>query len=243
MSLIHQALKKLEGERAHSVPRTEYGFRGGAHSIRKAALIIPIAIGIAAAIYFAAPSNKTPQPVNPETTAVKPRLSSIQAKPSAAELNQKGLIVFAQGRYDEAATFFREASAVEPNGAHLYNNMGLAMMRRGDRVGAEAAFKKALELKGSYPEAMNNLAVLLMDSNDLKKAQALLNDAIIADPGYADAVFNLAVLLERKGDIEAAIIHYESFINKGGDAETVLQVKKKVMALRASLILKNARGG
>src|SRR3989304_2700636 len=136
MSLIHQALKKLEGERAHSVPRTEYGFRGGAHSIRNANCNRDNERGLAAAISFAPPSNKTPQPVNPETTAVKPRLSSIQAKPSAAELNQKGQIVFAQGRYDEAATFFREASAVEPNGAHLSKNMGLAMMRRGDIVTA-----------------------------------------------------------------------------------------------------------
>lgn len=242
MSLIHQALKKLEGERAHGEPKAEYGFRTGARPLNKAALAIPIAIGIAAAFYFAAPSNKKEAPLLPKTTDARPQ-AAVQAKPSALELNQKGLIVFAQGGYDEAAAIFREASAIEPGAAHLYNNMGLAMMRRSDLAGAEAAFRKALELKAGYPEAMNNLAVLLMGRGDLKKARPLLEDAIKSDPGHADAVFNLAVLLERIGDLEGAVSRYESFINKGGDAETVLQVKKKVMALRSSLILKNARGG
>lgn len=243
MSLIHQALKKAEGERAHSGPRTDYGFRGGRGAgLRKAALVIPVALVIGAVFYFSSPSDKKAAPAISVNAPAQPQ-ASIPATPAALDLNQKGLALFAHGQYDEASSVFREASAVEPKAAHPYNNMGLAMMRQGDRAGAEAAFKKAMELKSGYPEAMNNLAALLMDSGDVKKAETLLNDAVKADPGYADALFNLAVLLERKGDIEAAIERYEGFIDRGKDADAVLQVKKKVMALRASIILRNARGG
>ncbi|HBG45968.1 MAG TPA: hypothetical protein DDW94_03165 [Deltaproteobacteria bacterium] len=242
MSLIHQALKKLEGERAGGAIRRDYAFRGGSNSISsRALLIIPVIIGAVAAFFFLTPSNTRNTAVTAPQAAVQPATPATPSRPSAEELNRKGMEQYSLGRLEEAATAFKEASGIEPGAAFIHNNIGLSSMRLGKRQDAEAAFKKAIALEPGYTEARNNYASLLISSGSLKKAQVLLEEALKSNPGYADAHFNLAVLLEKRGDLAGAIGHYEAFLNKDGKADGE-KVKKKIMELRSALILKEARG-
>lgn len=244
MSLIHQALKKLEGESVHGASRREYSFSLKGARASRLALALPAALGLAAALYMLSPGSDASR-IGGQTEPAKAQAQAPApaAEPTADGLNRQGMEEYALGRYKEAAAAFRRASSLDAQSAHIDSNLGLSLHRLGDRAGAETAFKKALGLRQEgYPEAMNNYAALLFEAGDLKKAGGLLDEALKAAPGYADAHFNMAALLEKKGEMAAAIEHYERFLGGGADAEASAQVRKKIMVLRSALILKHARG-
>lgn len=242
MSLIHQALKKVEGSRTHDA-RVRYAFKNpGVRALRRYALPLVFIISAVSAYLLFAPAKKN-ETAKPPVAAVKaPPVPEASSQAPAIDFNAKGMDEFRAGRFKEAEGLFRKALEAGPLSESVHNNLGLTLMKLGKKDEAEVNFKKALEIRPGYPEALNNYACLLAESGKSKKALPLLERAIKADPAYGDARFNLAVLLEKKGDLQGALSSYEEFIRTEPAATEAAQVRKKLMVLRSELILKQAGG-
>lgn len=245
MSLIHQALKKLEGAK-HPASASEYSFKKpGIKALRPAVLPILVILSIISAYFLYPGASKNNIETKAPATAARnvPQAGvASPARPVHVDLNSQAIEEYRSGRFDKAIALFTKAAETMPVSAAARSNHGLAAMRLGKKNEAEAAFKKALELDPVHPQALNNYACLLAESGKTAKARAMLEKAIKADPSYADAHFNLAVLLEKKGDFTGALTGYEEFIRLEPSDSAAAQVRKKLMELRSEIIIKQAGG-
>ncbi len=156
-------------------------------------------------------------------------------------MNEQGVDEYRSGRFDKSEALFKKA-ANEKLSANAHNNLGVAAMRLQKKGVAESAFKKALETEPENPFALNNYASLLAETGKTEKATSMLEKAIAAAPSHADAHFNLAVLLEKKGDLAGALARYEEFLRLAPSDGEAGKVRKKLMALRSEIIVKQAGG-
>ena len=248
MSLIHQALKKLEGGRHRGAAR-EYSFKKpGIKALRTAILPLLVTLSIVSAYFLFPSASKKNADIKAQPAAgqnAQPAGAGTPAAPAPsmpADLNSQAMDEYRSGRFDKAEALFTKAARSGQASAGVYSNQGLAAMRLGRKKEAEAAFKKALKLDPFHPQALNNYASLLAEAGKTSKAGAMLEKAIAAVPSYADAHFNLAVLLEKKGDFQGALASYEEFIRLEPSDGSAPQVRKKLMALRSEIIVRQAGG-
>lgn len=248
MSLIHQALKKLEGAKHPGAP-SEYSFKKpGIKALRPAVLPVLVLLSVISAyfLYPGASKNNMESKV-PAIAAQNTPQAVTGAVPSPAsqvpvDFNAQATEEYRSGRFDKAEALFAKAAQSGSSSASVHSNRGLAAMRLGKKSEAEAAFKKALDLDASHSQALNNYACLLAEAGKTAKAGAMLEKAIKTDPSYADAHFNLAVLLEKKGDLTGALASYEEVIRLDSADSGSAQVRKKLMELRSEIIIKQAGG-
>jgi Flp pilus assembly protein TadD len=66
-----------------------------------------------------------------------------------------------RGRAAEAAVEYRKSLEIEPNDAHVLNNLGIALVRDGRTQEAAAEFQKALDIEPGYADARRNLSIIL----------------------------------------------------------------------------------
>ncbi|MBI2400268.1 MAG: tetratricopeptide repeat protein [Deltaproteobacteria bacterium] len=248
MSLIHQALKKLEGAK-HPAAASEYSFKKpGIRALRPFVLPVLVLLSVISAyfLYTGASKNNIESKV-PAVAVQNPSQAGEAAMPMPAlqmpaDFNSQAMEEYRAGRFEKAAALFAKTAGSMPVSASAFSNQGLAAMRLGKKSEAEAAFKKALELDASHPQALNNYASLMAEAGKTAKAKAMLEKAIKTDPSYADAHFNLAVLLEKKGDLTGALAGYEEFIRLEPSDSAAAQVRRKLMELRSMIIIKQAGG-
>lgn len=246
MSLIHQALKKLDGTRGgYSTETLQHGparplGRSTAARLLIAAVLVTAAIAVAVFSSYAYRTyyiNKgTAANAGPNVPAAGPAPAG-DAVQSTAELNRQGMYLYHIGSYTESAREFNSALATAPDDPVLHNNLALAYMREGSRTKAETHFKKALELKPDYPEALNNHAMLLATEGRNIKALKLLERAVNLAPGYSDAVLNTAALLEGMERRTEAVRYYERYLAIGDKTAEAVAIRKKIALLRAAIIL------
>jgi tetratricopeptide (TPR) repeat protein len=62
-------------------------------------------------------------------------------------------------------------------------------------------------------EAVYNLGSLAEDRGDLEEAVRCYRQALDLSPDYADAHFNLAGALARSGRAEAAVVHWQRYLD------------------------------
>lgn len=263
MSLIHQALKKLEGAR-RGRPQAEPGPARSVSSpgTRKvnavliAVFIAAVGGGLAAYSYLGLGQktddrmNTTPEKASArrvQSSAVqgasedqpeaRPESRDGKAGPGESTHAERGMIFFRAGDYPRAATEFRAAAGSEPSNPVHHNNLGLALFRSGDASGAKRAFGEALRLRPGYPEGLNNYAVLLASMGELDRALETFEKAVSEDPGYADAYLNRAVVLENAGMTEEAVEAYRGYLRTGKDTDMQTRVRRKIAELRAGMIM------
>lgn len=243
MSIIHQALKKVEGIRhgysVHSLPSRPPAGRK-ARPLPVAVLTIALIASSATVFYFAGsrlsflkttlfPPLSRPQdgptPAEPKARGEKAPVSEPAAPGEAAskrpspslELNSKGLSLYNSGEFTRAAEEFKASIAAAEKETALQsaplNNLGMAYLAMGEASLAEEAFMEALSLRPDYPEALNNYALVLSRKGERRKAEAALLKAAGLSPSYAEPHLNLAILVEMDGRLEEALSHYERFLS------------------------------
>lgn len=255
MSLIHKALKKVEGETENAgneeqrLPAEEFmGEKDGLRSQltpRTIGLLVVAFISLGFAIYRwtsarkpaakPAPISAT-QPKAPEMPGqaqmIMPNLMDI-AQLDVEQLIAEGKRFYSAGKFDEALAKFLSASAKDPTNALAYNNLGLIYKKKGDVARAEGFYKQALSMKPDYPECLNNMGVLKAAQGDKLEAAVYLKKAVKLTPEYADAYFNLAVLNENEGNTKEAIRNYKSFLQftDSSDSALLAKIKQRVEQL------------
>lgn len=246
MSIIHQALKKVEGQKHGYSPAPSVLPKGVKEGLRLkwpvlgagfAAFIVLLALSL---FFYGLPARKAEESPKAGAPAVKTEPSP--QTPSAERRNRDGAELYRLGKYQEALTELKEAVRLEPGNAAYHNNLGVALMSVDMAAEAEDSFKTALELKPGYPEALNNYGALLEKKGDAKRAIEAYRKAVSIDSRYPDAHLNLAIALEKAGDGEGALEGYEKYLKTAPEGRLKADVNSKVMALRSGLILKRAKG-
>lgn len=260
MSIIHEALKKIEGAR--------HGY-AGAHTgravvarppQRKTTMVLAVVtvLVVVAAAAYTLWSEKTPSVQAPSKTPVQgvdtrpgqsPEAADKQPAASAGSQahvssDAKAIEFFNLGRYSEAAAEFAEGVKREPGNSVYLNNLGLAYFRMERIAEAEDAYKKALAINPVYPEALNNYGGLLAARGDHSGAIKNYKAAISLRPDYAHAHLNSAIAHELAGDLKTASDDYERFLSLADgakDAEVIGEVKRKLLMLRPALIVEDVK--
>lgn len=261
VSIIHEALKKIEGARHGYASAHTGGAVVARPPQRKTTMILAVVtvlVVVAAAVY-ALRSEKTPPvqapsktPVqgvdtrpgqSPESAAKQPAASTVTTGPQVWS-DAKGIEFFNLGRYSEAAAEFAEGVKKEPENSVYLNNLGLAYFRMERITEAEEAYKRALAINPVYPEALNNYGGLLAARSDYSGAIKNYKAAISLRPDYAHAHLNSAIAHELAGDLKTAVDDYERFLSLADgakDAEVIAQVRRKLLRLRPALIVEDVK--
>jgi tetratricopeptide (TPR) repeat protein len=123
-----------------------------------------------------------------------------------------GASLFLQGKFEEAAAAYRQATAIKPDYAEAHTNLGLALKRQGKFEEAVAACRQAITVNAESAAAHYNLGVALFDQGRLDEAIAAYCEAIRINPDYAEAHSNLGLALRSQGKFEEAFAAYRQAI-------------------------------
>lgn len=114
---------------------------------------------------------------------------------------------FREGRYNEAAVLFREATRIAPKLASARHNLGLTLDALGRTEEAIACYRRALALKPGYLDAHVNIALALSKKGRVEKAIRHLRTARKLDPEAEDVRAYLAAALGAQARAFAAQGH------------------------------------
>ncbi|MEL7060590.1 MAG: tetratricopeptide repeat protein [Acidobacteriota bacterium] len=139
-----------------------------------------------------------------------PWMAEVQARAEGASTAvDRGARAFGQGRFNEAAGWFRRAVEQAPDDATARLNLASALARLGEREAARAELLLAAELDPTEPRVHFNLGALAAGDGAVDEAAASYRRALDLDERYASAWFNLANLHLRAGSFVEAIPAFE----------------------------------
>jgi len=118
--------------------------------------------------------------------------------------NNLGLLLQNEGRLDEAAEHFREATRIRPAYPEALYNLGNALAAEGRLAEAEEQYERALALDDRFAVVHNNLGNVLVMQGRVDEGKQHFRRALALNPSYADAQRNLAVAEEWRGETPPA---------------------------------------
>lgn len=237
MSLIHEALKKVEEKgRAGMQPNTARNPEPSSRKRGTTLLFAPLVIAALTILVYGAYRHLSPRLSGPTSAITPSRAGTSKSAENAPGHNEKALALYRANRFTEALAEFEAALARSPADSVLQNNCGLAAMYAGQTAVAGTRFKEALRLRPNYPEALNNYGALIGAGGQTAKAVELFEKALSITPGYADAELNLAAALERLGRTNEAAAHYESFLRIDPSGTDSAPARSRLVFLRAKEI-------
>jgi tetratricopeptide (TPR) repeat protein len=86
----------------------------------------------------------------------------------------------AEGRLDQAAEMFDEATRADPFSVEAFQESGEALRAKGDAFRAMSAFERAVELRPGLLSALTTLAALYLEKGFRAKAAETLERAVHA---------------------------------------------------------------
>jgi protein O-mannosyl-transferase len=119
--------------------------------------------------------------------------------------NNLGVVLRAQGRFDEAISHYREAIRLRGDNAEAHYNLGLVLADQGRLDEAISRYREAIRLKHDYVEAHNNLGSALAARGRFEEAISHYREAIRLEDGFVEAHNNLGIVLAQTGRFEEAI--------------------------------------
>lgn len=128
-----------------------------------------------------------------------------------------GMLLYDQGRVDEAVREYRAALAVAPPEADVLGNLGIALHAQGDVAAARTHFEEAVALAPDNAGMRLNLANALAAAGELDGAVAQYLEALRRRPNYPDAHANLANVLAMQGRTNESRAHYEAALELDPD--------------------------
>lgn len=104
----------------------------------------------------------------------------------------------------EAVAMLEEATRLEPDLFHAWNNLGTALTTLCQAEAAEAAYRHAMTLEPRNPAAPLNLGALFFAAGRPAEAEAWFRQALALDPAMAEARINLCFALLAQGRLREA---------------------------------------
>lgn len=135
---------------------------------------------------------------------------AISIAPEYPEMhNNRGLVLLAIGRADEAEASFERAIRIKPDFASAYNNLGALQQELGRLDDAASSFLKAISAAPDYAVAFNNMGGVLQREGRFEDAVPYYEQAVKLQPGYVDALFGLGRAHNALGKTDAALVRFQ----------------------------------
>ena len=126
--------------------------------------------------------------------------AAIEADPHCARAHlNRGNILAAGNRLDEARSAYQLAIACDPNYAAAHFNLGNLSYRVGQFERALGSYQMAIRIKPDFADAFVALANALDSLGRATEAVQIYKRALTLVPGYAEVHFNLGVLAKKQG--------------------------------------------
>jgi len=119
-----------------------------------------------------------------------------------------GVLLYNQGRIEEAMVQFRKAVQLVPNNCEELNNLGLALAAQGRFDEAIENYRKALQNNPNYYEAANDLGNALAAKGRFDEAIENYRKALQINPNYYKAANDLGNALAAQGRLDEAIENF-----------------------------------
>ncbi len=126
--------------------------------------------------------------------------------------NNRGMLLLAQNKYDEAIAEFQQAINASENLGLARINLARACYRKRDFAAARRALDQFLVEQPRSKDAENLLGNIDMDEGRLGEAEAHFRKALEYEPKFTDALNSLGILYDRLGREEEAIAQFGSVL-------------------------------
>ena len=126
--------------------------------------------------------------------------------------NNLAIVLFTQGKKDEALEAFRKAMELDPGWSRPHSDLAILYRLEGKLDRALEEVNKALELDPDGAVTHYNYAVILDVLDRREEAREQYEYVIEVDPSLPAPYYNLACHYARKGDVNAAIPFLEKAI-------------------------------
>lgn len=210
MSLIHQALKKVQTiEKTEALPVYSEGVKGRIYfalpAIKVRTILLPLSLLILVSVVWWVMVFRKPQPDLKSTGQTTPR--QIQSVES--------LLSDAKG--SGAVATVKPALSEGPDGSLLKaaktkNMKGMEFYRQGRFLLAKAEFLSSIEIFPEYAEAYNNIGLTYKQMGDMKGAEENYKKALKYKPDYPEAMNNYGILLEANGNSNTAREYFKKAV-------------------------------
>jgi len=135
----------------------------------------------------------------------------------AQQALERGHLLHAEGRLQEAAAQYRAAIESDESLAEAHGNLANVLFRLGDIGPAKAAYLRAVVLQPEYDSAWHNLGNLVRDHEGPTGAIECYRRALALRPAFPEALNNLGIALRRLGRQEEAAAAYREALGMRPD--------------------------
>ena len=119
-------------------------------------------------------------------------------------LNNQGISLLAEGRFEEAEAEFRKGLEVAPGSAMFRFNLALAARFQGRIDEAKQLLRESLQFPGTLEMSGATLADMLIDDGELEEAAEVVDRVLEFEPDSSEAVSLRGRIYELGGDPSAA---------------------------------------
>lgn len=217
MSLIHQALKKIQTtEKTEALPVYSEGMKGHIYFNLPAARVRTILLALSSlilvfAVWWAIGRIGFSTQHQMVFKKPQPDLESMERANSPDVKGAKGSGVIAAA--EPAVSVGREDGfQIALKAAKIRNINGVELYKQGRFFLAKNEFLSSIEIFPEYAEAYNNLGLTYKQLGDMKGAEGSYKNALQYKPGYPEAMNNYGILLETKGNSNAAREYFKKAV-------------------------------
>lgn len=151
-----------------------------------------------------------------------------------ASLNNKGVVLDADGQYDAALQCYDYALNKVPENVHVLSNKGITLYKSEKYEQALECFDAALKIDVGYISALTFKGHSLYRLGQKKDALEWYNKVIRLDNTNAEALYNKACLCTMKGDEYGAITSLEKAIRLDPSWKEAARQDKDLDGLRSN---------
>ena len=126
--------------------------------------------------------------------------------------NCLGIVLFDEGKMQEAMDHYNEAIRLKPDNTDAYFNKGNVYAKRGDYQRAFENYNEAIRLKPDNAAAYNNRGKVFENLSEYESAIGDYNEAIRLKPDNVLAYYNRGNLYDKLGRYQLAIENYDEAI-------------------------------
>ncbi len=129
-----------------------------------------------------APPVKTAAPEPAKQEPARETLSELEKKVHAFDLYEKALATHRAGKFQDAATMYRQVIADDPSLADAYLNLGLIIAGQGEKEEARKMMEAAIRVEPRLARGHWMLGLMDADKNDIPSAVSKVRQAVTLSP-------------------------------------------------------------
>lgn len=151
------------------------------------------------------------EPIHSDTDAsIVSRLTALGylSQAGSNSLNNRGVLLMNQGRYEEALEEFLAALESEPEFLVARINLGRSYMFQGDTEEALLVFQDVLRRDPTAQDVENSVGNIHMERGDMQQAEGHFLRALEIEPNDTDVLNSLGILCERQERWQESIAFY-----------------------------------